>query len=383
MKKYILIILLLSLSAYLFSANELIQRPLNVICVQLENDGAGSTAPQSADVNFQFAFYTSTEVQYQSFAANTFASGWYDDSVAGCAYTRLDDNTGIITLNLANVAYDYMDLIEICPYGPSDPDHNTGDYLSVPVIILQFYTDGTTFGSRAMTELEIPVGTNVINYYYDDGWGWDNPLPVTLSSFSAVLTDGTPRLQWITQSEVNNAGWNVYRSETDGLDESLQINSELISGAGTSSQQTVYDFSDDYGVTEGTTYNYWLESISFSGSAENHGPVSLYIPTDEENQTPDVPIVYGLHQNYPNPFNPDTYISFALQEPGAVKLEIYNIKGQKVINLFEENEVQKDKNITIYWDGCDQNGQQVSSGVYFYRLETENDTYNRKMLLTK
>jgi len=182
---------------------------------------------------------------------------------------------------------------------------------------------------------------------------------------------------------MNNAGWNIYRSETGEQANSVKVNNQLIEGAGTTSQPTNYSYLDEYETDEGITYQYWLESISFSGITETHGPISIYIPTEEENETPEVPFVYGLHQNYPNPFNPDTYISFALEESGPVSLEIYNIKGQKVITLIDNEEQDKNITITKYWDGCNQNGVQASSGIYFYRLKTIAKTYNRKMVLTK
>jgi len=82
--------------------------------------------------------------------------------------------------------------------------------------------------------------------------GDDNPLPVTLSSFSGTFIDGSSILSWSTQSEANNLGWNVFRSETEEITSGLQINAEMIEGAGTTTEQTDYTFADQ------TYHNYRL-----------------------------------------------------------------------------------------------------------------------------
>ena len=91
--------------------------------------------------------------------------------------------------------------------------------------------------------------------------------------------------------------------------------------------------------------------------------------------------VTQLHQNYPNPFNPTTTIAYNLASDGPVTLEVYNIKGQKVTTLV--NKQQSAGSHTIVWDGKDDSGRAVSSGVYHYRLRTNNNYVSRKMLLMK
>ncbi len=86
--------------------------------------------------------------------------------------------------------------------------------------------------------------------------------------------------------------------------------------------------------------------------------------------------------NYPNPFNPETTISFDLAEAGEAEIAIYNIKGQKIRSLIRDN-LQAGKQ-TMIWDGCDDSGKTVSSGVYYYRLQTGVKTSAvRKCLLLK
>jgi hypothetical protein len=96
---------------------------------------------------------------------------------------------------------------------------------------------------------------------------------------------------------------------------------------------------------------------------------------------PTLPAITKLKSNYPNPFNPETTINFSLKEAGPVELAIYNIKGQKIKTLV--NEILPAQNYNIVWNGRDDNNQQVSSGVYFYRMHTPTYTSTRKMILMK
>ena len=94
-----------------------------------------------------------------------------------------------------------------------------------------------------------------------------------------------------------------------------------------------------------------------------------------------IPEKFYLKQNYPNPFNPETTIAFNLPNKSKVCLEIFNIKGQKVITLInEEKETGFHK---IIWNGRDSNNRKVSSGVYFYRIITEKNEKIKKMILIK
>ncbi len=96
---------------------------------------------------------------------------------------------------------------------------------------------------------------------------------------------------------------------------------------------------------------------------------------------PLMPIEFALLQNYPNPFNPETTIRYQIAEPGRVVLEIYNLLGQKVKTLVDE---QKQRGVhTAQWDGEDVLGRSVSSGVYIYRLRSGELTAMRKLILVR
>ncbi|MEW6411618.1 MAG: S8 family serine peptidase [Candidatus Zixiibacteriota bacterium] len=88
-----------------------------------------------------------------------------------------------------------------------------------------------------------------------------------------------------------------------------------------------------------------------------------------------------LYQNYPNPFNPTTRIAFSLSEAGETSLEIFNVIGQKVRSLHSGHLTAGLHQFE--WDGTDEYGHRVASGVYFYRLESHSATDTRKMVLIK
>ena len=96
---------------------------------------------------------------------------------------------------------------------------------------------------------------------------------------------------------------------------------------------------------------------------------------------PILPIETRLGANYPNPFNPNTTIYFELHQPSSVVLDIFNIRGQMIKTLVDSH--FDSGRHDIHWDGLDENGQSVSSGVYFYRLQAENFVDIKKMVLMK
>jgi hypothetical protein len=95
----------------------------------------------------------------------------------------------------------------------------------------------------------------------------------------------------------------------------------------------------------------------------------------------ELPTSFTLQQNYPNPFNSNTIISFELPVSSAIKLSIYNVLGQNV-NVLEDGYLEAG-NHTVIWNGLDASGEQVSSGVYFYRLQAQNFNETKRMLLVK
>jgi hypothetical protein len=118
------------------------------------------------------------------------------------------------------------------------------------------------------------------------------------------------------------------------------------------------------------------ENVPGQDGGEGGGDSSAKESADEN-----LPAGFALEQNYPNPFNPTTSISFSLPSAQHVKLEIYNVQGQKVRTLVDE--MRSAGEHSIEWDATSDAGDKVASGVYFYRLTAGDYVISKKMTLLK
>ncbi|MCD4830089.1 MAG: lamin tail domain-containing protein [Candidatus Cloacimonetes bacterium] len=208
-------------------------------------------------------------------------------------------------------------------------------------------------------------------------------LPVELSSFSALVTTSqTVMLEWVTQTETNMIGYNVLRGETNSADLAACVTINLIP-ATNSTEETSYNFEDIEVMVE-HTYYYWLEGLGGDGSSDLFGPVYATISPEEED-IPDFFELNKLNANYPNPFNPETNIDFSIRGaedmPVNADLVIFNIRGQRVRTL--HTGLIEPGDHSIIWFGNDDNGNEVGSGLYFYRLSAPGFVQMRKMMLIK
>lgn len=118
-----------------------------------------------------------------------------------------------------------------------------------------------------------------------------------------------------------------------------------------------------------TTAYHWLDSVSTN------------IAVSVENNPELIPETPQLVQNYPNPFNPETKITYNLPNASDVELSIYNVTGQKIRSLI--NARQFSGNHDVDWNGLNDSGFQVSSGIYFYTLRADRFVEVKKMLLVR
>ncbi len=95
----------------------------------------------------------------------------------------------------------------------------------------------------------------------------------------------------------------------------------------------------------------------------------------------EIPKKINSINNYPNPFNPSTIISFFSNQEQRIDVSIFNIKGQKIKTLLHD--VCSSGENSIQWEGFDNNGKKVSSGIYFYKVESDNQKIMKKMILLK
>ncbi len=207
----------------------------------------------------------------------------------------------------------------------------------------------------------------------------DEPLPVVLSSFTASISvQNNVMLTWVTQTETGMAGYYIYRSANN-----LLANAELVSpmiGATNTATQQVYTYTDSELYTSGDYY-YWLESVDFDGNYGYHGPVSVLYDTSGEYYNPEVPLATELKAIYPNPFNPLAFIPFSLASTADVSIQIYNNRGQLLRDFDLGTKIPGE--YRIEWNGTDRNGQALSTGVYYIRMNAGKDSFQRKAVLLK
>jgi len=210
----------------------------------------------------------------------------------------------------------------------------------------------------------------------------DSTLPVTLSSFTAVLTaDMHVNLTWVAETEVDHAGYNVLRSEVKELSTAIFINTSLIDEGQNVGTQVKYNFLDKE-VYHNAVYYYWLENVDLNGETEYYGPITAYVNADGEGPgIPEIPLETKLFAAFPNPFNPATNLRYSMKEAGDVRIDVFNVKGQ-ILKTYHNSHNQPGY-YQVSWDGRDLNGRPVSTGVYFYRMTSGKYRSTIKMVLAK
>jgi len=351
------------------------------------------------------------------------------DSTAGIL---IDDNNGIITTeyqigdgitNLTGTLTEFGGMLELVPVTDPGAPSSTGNTIApIDIDIVQFLDDFETYESRLVRISDIrffePTGTfaNGSVYMIIDESG-DNT-----AYFRTVFYDvdyiGLPVYSYL----LNITG--IPNSRTDGnyftarFKSDFQISEPLPplvfehTVINLNSLEITLGFETEANVVlpEGLTgYNIYRDNVvvhnapsamtitwqdvsipagthlyyatALYGDVESDTTSSFsYTVTGIEDNPPSAPVTY-LGQNYPNPFNPSTEIHFSLASPGKVMIDIYNQKGELVRNLVNGYFAAGANKIS--WDGLDNKGKIVSSGVYYYRMRNGAYSYTRKMLLLK
>lgn len=259
--------------------------------------------------------------------------------------------TGVITHRLNWQYSDFATQLTITYNLPQNARMKITSNNATPV-----WQSDTLSGSGVFTLLDPDNDYNAARVYMI----YDNIVPVELTSFAANVIGSTVKLNWSTATETNNRGFEIERKSEN----SNWQNIGFVSGAGTTTKQNNYSFTDKPAVGK---YFYRLRQVDFDGTFEYSSVVEAEIAAPAE---------FKLNQNYPNPFNPSTTISFTLPKATNAKLLIYNQIGQKVAEL-----VNKNLEAGIYNFNWDAAGQ--SSGLYFYELQTNEFKSVKKMTLIK
>lgn len=195
---------------------------------------------------------------------------------------------------------------------------------------------------------------------------FDVVVPVELISFNATVDNDVVNLSWETATELNNQGFEVQkRYEHTGY-----ISVGFVEGHGTTTEKQNYSF-QERNLQEGKIF-YRLRQIDFDGTFDYSNEIEVVV---------NLPVEFKLQQNYPNPFNPSTKIAFSIPSDSKVVISLYNIIGQKVMDITNK-EYQTGRHEIVF------NGNGLTSGTYIYKITVNSnsgESYSaiRKMVLIK
>lgn len=240
-----------------------------------------------------------------------------------------------------------------------------GILLSAQVIALE---EGAAVAGSLLSQTAVTLINNRIVVPYD------NTLPVEFSSFTAVAhASDYVTLNWVTESESNLYGYNVYRAENENLGTAMRINRSIIE-ANNQAITSSYTYKDD--VVEPTTYYYWVEAAELSNENTFHGP-SVVTIKDDDGEVPS--LSYTQFRNFgPSPFTATTSTKLRVEDGETASITIYNLLGQ----LVAKEEFSAGEH-TYTFSGRDINGKEVASGLYFVNMISPTASKSFKIIKMK
>jgi len=301
-------------------------------------------------------------------------SGWSIDMTNPNLFPNRIDRQWIFTGSYSN------DKVVTFYWTTTDDQNYTWTTADPPAVYLGATKLTTTSWSDAIPrQITVTVnGSFGAKGTYTIGRDNDQTLPIELSSFTALISSTNyVQLTWITQSETNVAGFRIYRNTSDDLETAVMLNTFV--NATNTSQTQVYVYTDEEIQSDGTYY-YWLQNLDLDGSFTFHGPTTITINGHEQG-IPPVPVVLGINNAYPNPFNPSLTVKYGMTKSGNAELTIFNQRGQLVRNLYSGN--REIGSYSLVWDGRDNSGRELPSGVYLIRLQTPGKAFSHKVVLLK
>lgn len=195
--------------------------------------------------------------------------------------------------------------------------------------------------------------------------------PVELVSFNALVQGRDIVLNWKTATEKNTDKFEIERALSDAPGQWSVVGS--VKASGTSTKEKSYTFTDM--KLSAKEYTYRLKMIDLDGS---------YSYSAVENTMVEIPQVFAVSQNYPNPFNPSTKIEYQVPADAKVRVELYNMTGEKIADL-----INKDHTAGYYSVELNASARNLPSGVYIFRMiaqELKNGEHfsaTKKMVLIK
>ena len=193
-------------------------------------------------------------------------------------------------------------------------------------------------------------------------------LPVELAAFKAVRATDRVVLTWATESEINNAGFEIERKVEHGDGHKVawkQIG--FAEGAGTTSQPQTYRFADANPPFSAEVLVYRLKQIDLNGAFEYSSEVEVALEAPDQ---------VALHGNYPNPFRHQTTIRYEVPQAGPVRLSVHDILGRQVAVLVDGKRFAGQRAVTFM-------AGSLPSGVYFMQLQAGAKTITRKLTIIR
>jgi hypothetical protein len=226
-------------------------------------------------------------------------------------------------------------------------------------------------GETAEIYFAVAVGSDESSLYANIAEAenkYNTVLPVELTSFTANVVQSGVELNWTTATELNNLGFEIQRKIESQSDSWQTI--AFLDGQGTINEITNYEYLDNLSSIKSDNILYRLKQIDFSGQFEYSDIIEVHFNP--------IPEKFILNQNYPNPFNPATKISFGIPETGNVVLKLFNSLGEELATLINENMEAGNYDINL---SADEYG--MTSGIYFYTLQSGSSQITKKMILMK
>ncbi|MCA9731049.1 T9SS type A sorting domain-containing protein [candidate division KSB1 bacterium] len=238
-------------------------------------------------------------------------------------------------------------------------------------IVVPTLHDQTT-SSDGMSTFKI-AGTNGVQHFETEpasGYSVDNLVPMAPANASVQITDGGVLLQWDESEDADFNYFAVYRAEESGFAPTEDNMIATLTGMSYT----------DANVVTGSKYYYRVAAFDFS---ENQGEMTAELTASITGVAAEValPTEFALMNNYPNPFNPETTIEYQLPEQGHVLLRVYSMLGTEVRTLVQGSKAAG--SYSVVWDGRDNNGSVVPSGMYMYRIESGSFNAVKKMVMMK
>jgi|GEM_PF-2894239 len=367
----------------------------------IEVEGEGTTNPEPGE----YVYLAGEEVEITALADEH----WYfhmwmidDDSIFENPYSVIMDDDITITAhflplpppeNLLALAgdsvvwleWEYPDLpvfLDNDTFSFTDTQKDTRGEERQDFQGFKIYRDGTQLNTELLVDNEyedsdVENGVSYLYYVtavYEEGESLpSNEIEATPeelllpppTGLEVEMVEDTVTLSWM-EPEYDDLilnGYNAYR-------DNVLINTEPI-------EETTYP-DEGFVPDPGVVYEYYVTAIYLDGESEPSEIVEFMITAVEEDI---ISISTTLRGNHPNPFNPRTEITFSLAEPGPVRIDIFNSRGQKIRQLTDSYYDRGEHR--LIWDGTDDNNQRAGSGIYFYRMLSNDYQEARKMIMLK